>query len=104
MLTDVGQRLLHHPEDGLSDRSLNPAHIALDPKLAAQWALLQQSAKRAHRSNKTNGVLIRTRMDYNQRAQRILAYGRLFGRWNQGYCRREFLSSWWFGLSFRGFR
>ena len=39
-----------------------------DPKLAAQWALLQQSAKRAHRSNKTNGVLIRTRMEYNQRA------------------------------------
>ena len=43
-----------------------------DPKLAAQWALLQQSAKRAHRSNKTNGVLIRTRMEYNQRALDVL--------------------------------
>jgi len=43
-----------------------------DPKLAAQWTLLQQSVERAHRSNKTNGVLIRTRMDYNQRALDVL--------------------------------
>jgi flagella synthesis protein FlgN len=39
-----------------------------DPKLATQWALLQKSVERARRSNKTNGVLIRTRMEYNQRA------------------------------------
>jgi flagellar biosynthesis protein FlgN len=45
---------------------------ASDQKLAAQWALLQQSVERAHRSNKTNGVLIRTRMDYNQRALDVL--------------------------------
>jgi flagellar biosynthesis protein FlgN len=43
-----------------------------DPKLAAQWELLQQSVKRAHRTNKTNGVLIRTRMEYNQRALDVL--------------------------------
>ena len=43
-----------------------------DPKLAAQWTLLQQSVERAHRSNKTNGVLIRTRMEYNQRALEVL--------------------------------
>ncbi|MGF6722681.1 flagella synthesis protein FlgN [Paraburkholderia sp. GAS41] len=43
-----------------------------DPKLAAQWKLLQQSVERAHRSNKTNGVLIRTRMEYNQRALDVL--------------------------------
>jgi flagellar biosynthesis protein FlgN len=43
-----------------------------DPKLAAQWQLLQQAVKRAHRTNKTNGVLIRTRMEYNQRALDVL--------------------------------
>src|SRR5580698_2544484 len=43
-----------------------------DPKLAAQWSLLQQSVERARRSNKTNGVLIRTRMEYNQRALDVL--------------------------------
>jgi flagella synthesis protein FlgN len=43
-----------------------------DPKLAAQWTLLQQSVERARRSNKTNGVLIRTRMEYNQRALDVL--------------------------------
>jgi flagella synthesis protein FlgN len=45
---------------------------ASDKKLAAQWSLLQRSVERAHRSNKTNGVLIRTRMDYNQRALDVL--------------------------------
>ena len=45
---------------------------ARDPKLAAQWSLLQQSVRRAHRSNKTNGVLIRTRIEYNQRALDVL--------------------------------
>lgn len=43
-----------------------------DPKLAVQWSLLQQSVERARRSNKTNGVLIRTRMEYNQRALDVL--------------------------------
>jgi flagella synthesis protein FlgN len=43
-----------------------------DPKLAEQWSLLQQSVERARRSNKTNGVLIRTRMEYNQRALDVL--------------------------------
>jgi flagella synthesis protein FlgN len=43
-----------------------------DPKLAAQWSLLQTSVERARRSNKTNGVLIRTRMEYNQRALDVL--------------------------------
>jgi flagellar biosynthesis protein FlgN len=43
-----------------------------DPKLAAQWTLLQQSVERARRTNKTNGVLIRTRMEYNQRALDVL--------------------------------
>jgi flagellar biosynthesis protein FlgN len=43
-----------------------------DPKLAAQWSLLQRSVVRARRSNKTNGVLIRTRMEYNQRALDVL--------------------------------
>jgi flagellar biosynthesis protein FlgN len=45
---------------------------ARDQKLAVQWTLLQQSVERAHRSNKTNGVLIRTRMEYNQRALDVL--------------------------------
>jgi flagella synthesis protein FlgN len=43
-----------------------------DPKLATQWSLLRQSVERAHRSNKTNGVLIRIRMEYNQRALEVL--------------------------------
>jgi flagella synthesis protein FlgN len=43
-----------------------------DPKLAEQWSLLQQSVERARRFNKTNGVLIRTRMEYNQRALEVL--------------------------------
>jgi flagellar biosynthesis protein FlgN len=43
-----------------------------DPKLAAQWSLLQQSVERARRSNKINGVLIRTRLEYNQRALDVL--------------------------------
>ena len=43
-----------------------------NPKLAAQWKLLQQSVERARRSNRTNGILIRTRMEYNQRALNVL--------------------------------
>jgi flagella synthesis protein FlgN len=43
-----------------------------DPKLAAQWSLLQSSVVRARRFNKTNGVLIRTRIEYTQRALDVL--------------------------------
>lgn len=43
-----------------------------DPKLAAQWSLLQQAVERARRSNEINGVLIQTRMEYNQRALDVL--------------------------------
>jgi flagellar biosynthesis protein FlgN len=43
-----------------------------DPKLAAQWSLLRQSVERAQQSNKVNGVLIQTRMEYNQRALDVL--------------------------------
>jgi flagella synthesis protein FlgN len=39
-----------------------------DARLAAQWSLLQKAAERARRFNTTNGALIRTRMEYNQRA------------------------------------
>jgi flagellar biosynthesis protein FlgN len=39
-----------------------------DLRLAAQWKLLQQAADRARRSNTINGSLIRTRMEYTQRA------------------------------------
>ncbi|MGF6769774.1 flagella synthesis protein FlgN [Paraburkholderia sp. GAS199] len=41
---------------------------AADTRLAEQWALLQQAAERARRTNTSNGELIRVRMDYNQRA------------------------------------
>ncbi|CAG4906037.1 flagella synthesis protein FlgN [Paraburkholderia gardini] len=43
-----------------------------DARLAAQWSLLQKAAERARRSNTLNGSLIRTRMDYNQRALEAL--------------------------------
>ncbi|MFL9873763.1 flagella synthesis protein FlgN [Paraburkholderia megapolitana] len=39
-----------------------------DVQIAAQWSLLRQAAQRAWNANTTNGMLIRTRMDYNQRA------------------------------------
>jgi flagella synthesis protein FlgN len=39
-----------------------------DTRIAAQWSLLQKAAERAQRSNTLNGSLIRTRMEYNQRA------------------------------------
>jgi flagellar biosynthesis protein FlgN len=43
-----------------------------DPRLATQWSLLKKSVERARRSNTTNGVLIRTRMEYNRRALNAL--------------------------------
>ncbi|MDE1181239.1 flagella synthesis protein FlgN [Paraburkholderia sp.] len=39
-----------------------------DTRLAEQWSLLQKAAERARRFNTNNGELIRTRMEYNQRA------------------------------------
>lgn len=45
---------------------------AADKRIAAQWSLLQQAAQRAWSQNTTNGVLIRTRMDYNRRALEVL--------------------------------
>ncbi|MGH8777788.1 flagella synthesis protein FlgN [Paraburkholderia sp.] len=45
---------------------------AADARIAAQWSLLQQAAQRAWNQNTTNGVLIRTRMDYNRRALEVL--------------------------------
>jgi flagella synthesis protein FlgN len=43
-----------------------------DARLADQWTLLQASAERARRANFNNGHMIRTRMNYNQRALAIL--------------------------------
>ena len=42
-----------------------------DARLAGRWQLLQQSAERA-RANANNGMLIRIRMDYNERALAVL--------------------------------
>ncbi|MGU7769813.1 flagella synthesis protein FlgN [Burkholderia sp. MR1-5-21] len=43
-----------------------------DARLAGRWHLLQQSAERARQANATNGMLIRIRMDYNERALAVL--------------------------------
>lgn len=39
-----------------------------DARLATQWTQLKNSAERARSANRTNGTLVRTRMDYNRRA------------------------------------
>ncbi|GGD86965.1 flagellar protein FlgN [Caballeronia sp. LZ025] len=39
-----------------------------DAPLAEQWALLCAAARRAKQGNNNNGVLIRTRMEYNRKA------------------------------------
>jgi flagella synthesis protein FlgN len=44
------------------------AAVAGDENLAEQWTLLRAAATRAKQANNNNGVLIRTRMDYNRRA------------------------------------
>jgi flagella synthesis protein FlgN len=44
------------------------AAAADDGAIAAQWALLTAAARRAKQCNSNNGVLIRTRMEYNRRA------------------------------------
>ncbi|SAL67171.1 flagella synthesis protein FlgN [Caballeronia humi] len=44
------------------------ASVVGDERLAEQWKLLRAAATRAKQANNNNGVLIRTRMDYNRRA------------------------------------
>lgn len=44
------------------------AAAADDRAIAEQWALLTAAARRAKQGNNNNGVLIRTRMDYNRKA------------------------------------
>ena len=44
------------------------AAVAGDERLVEQWKLLRAAATRAKQANNNNGVLIRTRMDYNRRA------------------------------------
>ncbi|GAB5098744.1 flagellar protein FlgN [Caballeronia sp. LP006] len=39
-----------------------------DARIAEQWALLCAAARRARQGNNNNGVLIRTRMEYNRKA------------------------------------
>ncbi|RKP44399.1 flagella synthesis protein FlgN [Trinickia fusca] len=46
--------------------------IADDSRLAQQWQLLQGAVDRAHRANSTNGLMIRVRMNYNEKALAIL--------------------------------
>lgn len=46
--------------------------LAQDARLAAPWGELLRAAGHARNSNKTNGVLINTRMDYNRRALEAL--------------------------------
>lgn len=46
-----------------------------DTRLAQQWKLLQDVVDRARRSNMTNGLMIRVRMNYNDKALAILRGG-----------------------------
>ncbi|AXK67215.1 MULTISPECIES: flagella synthesis protein FlgN [Burkholderia] len=43
-----------------------------DARLAGRWQLLLQAAERARQANANNGMLIRIRMDYNERALAVL--------------------------------
>ncbi|KVT31418.1 flagella synthesis protein FlgN [Burkholderia ubonensis] len=43
-----------------------------DARLSGSWQLLQQAADRARRANANNGMLIRIRRDYNERALAVL--------------------------------
>ncbi|APR37300.1 flagella synthesis protein FlgN [Paraburkholderia sp. SOS3] len=45
---------------------------AEDARLNEQWGLLQKSAERARKLNFNNGLMIRTRMDYNRRILAVL--------------------------------
>jgi flagellar biosynthesis protein FlgN len=44
------------------------AAAASDARITEQWALLRAAARRARQGNNNNGVLIRTRMEYNRKA------------------------------------
>jgi flagellar biosynthesis protein FlgN len=44
------------------------AAAAGDKRITEQWALLRAAARRAKEGNNNNGVLIRTRMEYNRKA------------------------------------
>lgn len=46
--------------------------IADDSRLGQQWQLLQAVVDRARRANSTNGLMIRVRMNYNEKALAIL--------------------------------
>lgn len=43
-----------------------------DARIAGRWQLLRQSVERARRANANNGLLIRIRMDYNERTLAVL--------------------------------
>ncbi|GLU33966.1 flagellar synthesis protein FlgN [Trinickia caryophylli] len=43
-----------------------------DPRVAGTWKLLQEAVDRARRANMTNGLMIRVRMNYNEKALAIL--------------------------------
>jgi flagella synthesis protein FlgN len=43
------------------------AAVAGDERLSEQWGLLCAAARRARQGNLNNGVIIRTRMEYNRR-------------------------------------
>ena len=43
-----------------------------EPRLAQQWKLVQDVVERARRANMTNGLMIRVRMNYNEKALAIL--------------------------------
>ena len=43
-----------------------------EPRLAQQWKLVQEVVDRARRANMTNGLMIRVRMNYNEKALAIL--------------------------------
>jgi flagella synthesis protein FlgN len=48
------------------------AAIATDARLAPIWEELAKNAASARSRNLTNGMLVRTRMEYNQRAIAVL--------------------------------
>jgi flagella synthesis protein FlgN len=46
-----------------------------DARLANQWKLLQAVVERARHANTTNGMMIRVRMNYNEKALAVLRGG-----------------------------
>jgi flagella synthesis protein FlgN len=55
-----------------NDRQGMLAAIATDARLAPIWEELAKNAASARSRNLTNGMLVRTRMEYNQRAIAVL--------------------------------